>query len=57
MIVEGDWDEELRGLMGGLGEESRITELEIRSALKRLKSGKAAGKAGILGELGKAGGM
>ena len=28
-VVEGDWDEELRGLIREEGEVGRITELEI----------------------------
>ena len=49
--MEGECEEELRGV-GDVEEGSgRITLLEVERAVKKLKKGKAAGSDGIMGEM------
>src|SRR5215469_10115689 len=56
VLVDGEWEEELRGV-GNIEEGSgRIMLKELEGAIKKLKKGKAAGSDEIMGEMIKAGG-
>jgi len=56
-VVEGEWEEELRGVENVEEGSGRITMIEVEETIKKLKKGKAAGRDGIMGEMIRAGGV
>src|SRR5215469_6371729 len=56
-VVEGEWEEELRGVENVEVGSGRITMLEVEETVRKIKKGKAAGRDGIMGEMIRAGGV